>query len=61
MFFSPTDDPEALRPATCADPIACIWDISVVAHERIAWIRNILAADMPSLDGYLADTLRGMV
>ena len=52
---------ETLRPETGADPIACIWDLSVVAHERVAWIRNILAADVPSLDAYLVDTLRGMV
>ena len=36
-------------------------DLSVVAHERVAWIRNVLANDAPSLDAYLADTLSGMV
>ena len=61
VLFSPTDNPEALRPETGTDPIACIWDLSVVAHERVAWIRNILDADAPNLDAYLADTLSGMV
>lgn len=61
VLFSPIDDPEALRPETGADPIACIWDLSVVAHERVAWIRNILVADARGLDAYLADTLSGMV
>jgi hypothetical protein len=26
------------------------WDLSVVAHERDAWIRRALAADSPELD-----------
>jgi len=61
VLFSPTDDPAAMTPETGAAPIACIWDLSVVAHERVAWIHNVLAADDPSLDAYLADTLSGMV
>jgi hypothetical protein len=61
VLFSPRDDPEALRPETSADPIACIWDLSFVAHERVAWIRNILAADARGLDAYLAHTPLGMV
>jgi hypothetical protein len=46
-----------LRPATPADPIACVWDLSIVAHEREAWIRHVLAADVPDLNAYLDDQL----
>ena len=61
VFFSSSDVPGSLRPATSADPIACVWDLSVVAHEREAWIRHVLAADAPDLDGYLGDALAGLV
>jgi hypothetical protein len=55
--FSTSADPGALRPVTPADPIACVWDLGVVAHEREAWIRHVLAADFPDLDAYLKDQL----
>jgi hypothetical protein len=61
VFFSPTDDPAALRPATRADPIACVWDLSVVGHERAAWIRHVLVGAAGDFDGYLADALDGTV
>ncbi len=57
VFFSMSADPGALRPATAADPIACVWDLGVVAHEREAWIRHVLAADIPDLDAYIEDRL----
>jgi hypothetical protein len=61
VFFSTSADPGALRPATPADPIACVWDLSVVAHEREAWIRHVLAADVPDLDAYLEDQLDAQI
>jgi hypothetical protein len=61
VFFSTSDDPGSLRTATPSDPMACVWDLSVVAHEREAWIRHVLAADVPDLDAYLADQLSGAV
>jgi hypothetical protein len=61
VFFSSSDAPGSLRPATAADPIACVWDLRVVAHEREAWVRHVLAADAPDLDDYLEDTLAGVV
>ncbi len=61
VFFSTSDDPGALRAATRADPIACVWDLSVVAHEREAWIRHVLAAEVPSLDAYLEDQLDAQI
>jgi len=61
VFFSTSDEPAELRPWAPDDPIACVWDLSVVAHERAAWIRHVLAADRPDIDGYLADVLSGSV
>ena len=61
VFFSTAADPGALRPATSADPIACVWDLSVVAHEREAWIRHVLVPEVPDLDAYLEDQLSGEI
>jgi hypothetical protein len=61
VFFSTSDEPAALRAWTPDDPIACVWDLSVVAHERRAWVRHVLAAPEPDLDGYLADVLSGSI
>ena len=62
VFYSAPDRPGALRPATPQEPIACVWDLSVIAHEREAWIRHILsrpsAADRVA---YLADALHADV
>jgi copper chaperone CopZ len=61
VFLSPDTDPGALRPATPSDLVACVWDLSVIAHEREAWIRHVFAADAPDLDAYLRDQLDGRV
>jgi hypothetical protein len=61
VFFSSSEEPGALRAGTAADPIACAWDLAVVAHERSAWVRHVLAADLPDVDAYLADRLSGAV
>ncbi len=50
VFFSSAEEPGQLRTAVEADPIACAWDLVVIAHEREAWVRHVLAnADGPSL------------
>ena len=60
VFFSPSAEPAGLRPAVDGDPIACVWDLAVVAHERDAWVRHVLASEAgPDFDAYLADQLSG--
>ena len=62
VFFSTPEQPGLLRPATPEDPIACVWDLSVIAHERDAWIRHMLAKPSgPDAEGYLADAFSGDV
>jgi hypothetical protein len=51
----------SLRAATPADPIACVWALSVLAHEREGWIRHVRAASVPDLYAYLADQLEGEI
>ena len=61
VFFSTTDDPGRLRAATPDDPISCIWDLTVIAHERQAWIRHALSAHGADLDAYLEDQFSALI
>jgi hypothetical protein len=63
VYLSPSDTPAALRPAAAdVDPIACAWDLHVLAHERDAWVRHVLARPgEPDLDAYCADVLTGVM
>lgn len=59
VYFSATQRPGELRRGMPGeDPAACVWDLSVIAHEREAWIRHVLAApEAPDLEAYLQDRL----
>ncbi len=62
VFYAAPDRPGALRAATPHEPIACVWDLSVIAHEREAWIRHVLSrVGGADRDAYLADTLHADV
>ncbi|MFH8655876.1 hypothetical protein [Streptomyces afghaniensis] len=37
--------------------IGCVWELPPILHERDAWVRHMLAPDVPDLDAYLADRL----
>ena len=58
VWFSSAAHPAQLRAAGPEDPIACCWDLSVICHERAAWVRHVLARpERPDLDAYLEDVL----
>lgn len=60
VFFSSSEEPAQLRAAVDGDPIACAWDLGVIAHERDAWVRHVLGnPDGPDLEAYLTDQLSG--
>ena len=62
MWFSSLEAPGELRAQRPGDPIACAWDLSVIAHERTAWVEHALRRwDAPDLDGYLAAQLNADV
>jgi hypothetical protein len=62
VFYSAPERPCELRPATPQEPIACVWDLSVIAHEREAWIRHVLSRpDRADPAAYLADALSANV
>jgi hypothetical protein len=35
--------------------IGCVWELPTIEHERSAWVRHMLAPEVPDLDGYLRD------
>lgn len=58
VFYSSLENPGQLRPAKFGEPIACVWDIAVIAHERQAWLKHVLKRDDgPDLDAYLNEML----
>lgn len=62
VFYSTPERPGTLRAARPDEPIACVWDIRVIAHERDAWVRHMLAdPGRADAGAYLADTLSGSI
>jgi hypothetical protein len=62
VWFSDHPRPAELRAWRPDDPIACAWDLSLIAFERTAWVREVLANPRgPDLDAYLAAQLNEAV
>ncbi len=40
-------------------PVACVWDLAVMAFEREAWIEFVLKPAEPDIDAYLAGNYSG--
>lgn len=59
QYEAPPDRIGELRPIEqTGGSSACVWDLAVIEHERMAWIECVLANDAgPDLDAYLARTL----
>jgi hypothetical protein len=54
------DDPvTGLRMIDGSGPIACVWDLAIIAFERQAWIDHVLRPRATSADAYLAMTFEG--
>ncbi|MEU7678424.1 hypothetical protein AB0C42_26825 [Micromonospora taraxaci] len=51
----PDDDP-AHFVALHRPGMGCVWELSVLEHERAAWVRHMLAPESPDLTDYLSDT-----
>ncbi|MGN9807679.1 hypothetical protein [Micromonospora sp. DPT] len=51
----PDDDPAHFVPLD-RPGVGCVWELGVLEHERAAWVRHVLAPDLPDLAGYLADS-----
>jgi hypothetical protein len=59
-FLSLRALPAQLRPLSDDGPTGCVWNLAVLDHERIAFVRHVFGRDgEPDLDGYLADVFGG--
>jgi hypothetical protein len=57
VFTAPADRPQALEPQLTA-VIGGVCELEVLAHERSAWLRHVLANPAGrNIDAYLTDTL----
>jgi hypothetical protein len=52
----PDDDPTHFVPLKRV-LAGCVWELTVLEHERAAWAVHMLLPDQPDLPGYLADTV----
>lgn len=56
-YYSSLDQPEILMPHTTEGSIACVWELAVINHERIAWTNHILKQTRPDYKALLTDVL----
>ncbi|MEU8301864.1 hypothetical protein AB0C04_31825 [Micromonospora sp. NPDC048909] len=50
----PDEDPTHFVPLN-RPGVGCVWELSVLEHERAAWIRHVLAPERPDVEAYLVD------
>jgi len=57
-FFIDFEEPTLLKPSPHPNFLICIWEMEVLIHERLAWIKHVLShPDDPHFSDYLNDTL----
>jgi hypothetical protein len=62
VFVSPSGAPTALEERTATGLSACVWDLAVIAFERVAWVETVLAnPGGPDFDAYFAQRFEGDV
>jgi hypothetical protein len=60
-FRAPLDAPSALTPLETG-AIGCVWELAIIAFERDAWLRNVVAGpNGADIDAYLLDVFEGSV
>ena len=59
VFFTSHDDPTQFKHISGSGLIACVWEMEVMNHERIAWSVHVFKADKPNYLYYLNDQLNG--
>lgn len=56
-FYSTTEQPEILIPYASDGSLACVWELAVINHERLAWTNYVLKQEAPDYKALLADVL----
>jgi hypothetical protein len=54
VYYSTKEQPGQLIRQNSSSPIACVWDLGVIYHERNAWVRHMMK-NQPDVTGYLND------
>ena len=58
LFRAPLSSPEQFEPGPSDATMACVWEMSVMLHERDAWVRHVMSNPAaPDLIGWEADCL----
>ena len=58
LFWSSLDDVNNFQPGPPNHEMACVWELSVITHERNAWVKHtMLDPERADFDAYLADAL----
>lgn len=62
VWLSPEAAPLDLRESEIQEPVACVWDLAVLAFERRAWVEEVMKPGLwERPDAYLARRLDGPV
>ena len=57
-FQAALDDPASFARVPAGGPTACVFELTVHAHERDAFVRHVLnPADGPEITNYLGDVV----
>ena len=58
VYYSTKETPENLSKQTDNTPIACVWDLIIMNHERNAWVKNMMSEN-PEKMKYLKSYIEG--
>ena len=56
LFRADLETPTSFEQVETEGPMACVWELEVIVHERHAWVKHVLN-DSPSVEDYLKDRL----
>ncbi len=58
LFRAPCKAPTDFEPGPSDGTMACVWELSVMVHERQSWVKNVLInPGKPNYANYLCDEL----
>ncbi|MEN7549078.1 hypothetical protein AAG747_14240 [Rapidithrix thailandica] len=60
IFMTDSQQPDAFKRISGDGLAPCIWELEVINHERLSWMRNVLKqASAPNYQGYLQEVYNG--
>jgi len=58
VYYSTKKSPEKLKKQDRSFPIACVWDLIIINHERNAWVKDIMTKQSDK-SNYLKNYIHG--